>query len=133
MWYRCLKVLAVCAISTGLVSCHENDPLARVPTFSIGGTVAGASGLLTLQNSNGTTLRVAENGSFAFATPMVNGATYNVTVVVPPAAQTCKVSNGAGLVGVSDITHVEVSCTPMRWRSRPDPGHHIKLASLTRD
>jgi len=118
MWNRCLAVvLAVSTISASFVGCqYKEDLLAANPTFSIGGTVAGSAGMLTLQNSNGTTLSIAANGSFAFATQMVNGATYNVTVVVPPAAQTCRVSNGYGTVRLSDITHVVVSCLPLRMR-----------------
>jgi len=80
------------------------------PTFSIGGTVAGTAGVLTLQNSNGTLLNVAADGSFAFETPMVTSALYNVTVAVPPQAQTCSVANGSGTVGSASITDVHITC-----------------------
>ena len=131
MWNRCLPLLFASLVPAALVSCHDDDPFARTPTFSIGGVVAGSTGVLTLQNSNGTTLTVAANGTFTFETPMVNGATYNVTVVVPPAAQTCEVINGNGTVRISDITHVAVSCT--HERAPPKPGRDVRLAALTRD
>ena len=80
------------------------------PTFSIGGTVTGTIGALTLQNSNGTLLNVASDGSFAFETSMVSSALYNVTVAVPPRMQTCSVANGSGTVGSASITDVIVAC-----------------------
>ena len=80
------------------------------PTFSIGGTVAGMAGVLTLQNSNGTLLNVLRDGSFAFETRMVSSALYNVTVAVPPSAQTCTVLNGSGTVRHASIRSVSVTC-----------------------
>jgi hypothetical protein len=82
----------------------------RDPTFAIGGTVRGAQGVFTLQNSNGTQLTVSSNGRFAFETPMVSSASYHVTIAVLPRGQTCSVSNGSGTVGKFDIGDVIVAC-----------------------
>jgi len=81
----------------------------RDPTFAIGGTVQGARGAVTLQNSNGTQLNVT-NGSFRFDTPMVSSAWYRVTVAVRPREQTCSVTNGAGTVGHADVSDVLITC-----------------------
>jgi hypothetical protein len=86
------------------------DYSGSTPTFSIGGKVEGTAGVLTLQNSNGTQLLVAADGSFTFETPMVSTALYNVTVAVPPRAQTCTVANGSGTVGRASIDDVTISC-----------------------
>ena len=72
--------------------------------------MTGTAGVLTLQNSNGTLLNVATDGSFAFETPMVSSALYNVTVAVPPQTQTCSVANGSGTVGSASITDVIIAC-----------------------
>ena len=72
------------------------DEFCPNPTFSIGGTVTGASGPIALQNSNGTNVIVATDGSFAFETRMVPSAIYNVTVAVAPNSQTCMVAEGRG-------------------------------------
>ena len=72
--------------------------------------MAGVAGVLTLQNSNGTLLNVAAEGAFAFETPMVASALYNVTVAVAPAAQTCDVVNGSGTVGDANIRNVTITC-----------------------
>ncbi len=116
-----LNLLAACTLVMSLAACKDHDddappglepqPPGATLTFSIGGTVAGASGALTLQNSNGTTLGVAASGPFTFATQMASGAAYNVTVAVPPGSQTCAVSNGSGTVSVGNITNIAVTCT----------------------
>ena len=104
----------------GCFSAEVDDSLAesgywsRDPTYSIGGKVQGANGILTLQNSNGTQLHVDSDGMFAFETPMVSSAWYNVTVAVVPRDQDCRVSHGSGRVGKADIRDVVVSCKPKR-------------------
>jgi hypothetical protein len=89
----------------GCLSAALNHPLndpgdwGREPAFVIGGTVHGANGALTLQNSNGTQLNVT-NGSFRFETPMVTSAWYRVTVRGGTSTRTaCRVSKGSGTVG----------------------------------
>ena len=100
----------------GCFSADVEDPLTgpgywgRDPTYSIGGKVQGANGLLTLQNSNGTQLHVDSDGAFAFETPMVTSAWYNVTVAVLPRGQACKVDNGSGTVGEAPISDVVITC-----------------------
>ena len=82
-----------------------------VVSQTIGGTVSGLSGTVTLQDNGGDTLSVSSNGSFTFATAVVEGAGYNVTVRTNPSGQTCTVSGGSGTVGSADVTSVAVSCT----------------------
>ena len=116
---RCLVTLSAGLLCLSLGACfpeYADDPPSWLdysgptPTFSIGGTVTGTAGVLTLQNSNGTLLSVATDGSFEFETPMVSSALYKVTVAVPPQTQTCSVSNGSGTVGSASITDVIVAC-----------------------
>jgi len=116
---RCLVTLFAGLLCLCLGACFPedaDDPPSWIdysgptPTFSIGGTVSGIAGVLTLQNSNGALLSVAADGSFAFETAMVSKALYNVTVAVPPQAQTCTVANGSGTVGSASITDVLITC-----------------------
>jgi hypothetical protein len=116
---RCLVNLYAGLLCLSLGACFPedaDDPPSWIdysgasPSFSIGGTVVGTAGVLTLQNSNGTLLNVAANGSFEFETPMVSSALYKVTVAVPPRTQTCTVANGSGTVGSASITDVIVVC-----------------------
>ena len=83
-------------------------------TYTIGGTVSGLAGSgLVLQQSGGDNLSVAADGSFTFATPIDDGATYSVTVSAQPGnpAQTCTVANGSGSVAGANVDNVAVTCT----------------------
>jgi hypothetical protein len=91
------------------------DDVRPIQTFFIGGKVEGATGVLTLQNSNGRTLTLRGNGSFVFETQMVSKALYNVTVPVHPDAQICLVTHGSGTVNSADIRDVTVTCTPSAY------------------
>ena len=76
-------------------------------TFSIGGTVSGLSGELTLSNGSDA-LMVSMDGSFVFASELSDGAAYAVKVGTQPAGQLCEVTNGSGVVGGADVTDVTV-------------------------
>lgn len=84
-----------------------------VPTYSIGFTVSGSQGsVLLARNNAGDDLVFAGDGSYTFATPLVSGSPYSVTV---PAyfftpGQTCTVSDGVGTVGNANVTSVRVDC-----------------------
>ena len=67
---------------------------------------------LVLQNNGGDNLVVAASGAFTFATPLVTGDSYNISVLSQPTSpsQTCVVSNGSGTVGLANVTSVSVVC-----------------------
>lgn len=88
------------------ISCTTNS-------FTVGGTVTGLSGSgLTLQNNGGDALSVTADGAFAFATPMLDESSYDVTVLSHPGgpAQTCAVTNGTGSLAGANVTAVAVDC-----------------------
>ncbi|CAM4423450.1 MAG: hypothetical protein LEGION0403_FIIPPAGN_02185 [Legionella sp.] len=91
------------AVTTVQVTCSTN-------TYTLGGTISGLSGSVSLQNNSGDTLTRSANGSFTFATVVAAGSTYNVTVSSQPGLQTCTVSNGTGTMGSSNVTDILVSC-----------------------
>lgn len=82
------------------------------PTFSVGGIVAGLTGTLVLQNNGGDTVTLTANGSYSFTTRLTGGATYQVTVLTQPAAQTCDVAAGRGTVAAADVTSINLVCRP---------------------
>ena len=88
-------------VSTVAVQCRA--------TYSLGGIVTGLVGSLIL-SQNGEVLTLADNGPFAFPTPVAQGATYAVTVQTQPATQTCTLSNGSGTMRASDTHDISVSC-----------------------
>jgi hypothetical protein len=81
--------------------------------FAVGGQVSGLNGSVVLQDNAGDNLTVTSNGSFAFPTPLLSGASYAVTVLTQPSSpsQTCTVSAGTGLVSTAAITSVQLTCT----------------------
>ena len=72
--------------------------------------MSGLSGTVVLQDNGGDNLSVGANGTFTFATALVGGAAYSVTVKTNPSGQSCTVSNGSGTVGSANVTNVAVSC-----------------------
>jgi hypothetical protein len=86
--------------------------------YYIGGTVSGLAGTgLVLRDNGGDDLAVTANGTFQFATPVLSGQTYNVTVKTQPngPTQTCVVTGGTGTVGGADVTSVAVNCTTNKY------------------
>lgn len=80
--------------------------------FSIGGTLSGVSGTIVLQDNGGDDLSLSADGVFSFATPVVSGGTYAVSVLTAPAGLYCSVTNGTGPVVSAPITSVVVTCQP---------------------
>lgn len=82
-----------------------------VPTYTVGGNVSGlnADGL-ALQNNGVDTLPIAADGPFTFATKLIDGGAYAVTVSAQPTGQTCDVTDGTGSIAAADVTSVVVNC-----------------------
>jgi hypothetical protein len=81
-------------------------------TISIGGSVSGLAGSgLVLQNNSGDNLSITANGAFTFATLVVSGSSYNVTVFTQPSnpSQTCTVTNGSG-TATANVTNIQIVC-----------------------
>jgi peptidyl-prolyl cis-trans isomerase A (cyclophilin A) len=79
--------------------------------FTIGGTVTGLAGTgLVLQQGGGDDLSLAADGAFTFATPVVDGGAYAVTVLTQPLGQHCTVAQGTGTVSGAAVTDVSVTC-----------------------
>ena len=91
-------------ITSIAISCTTN-------AFAVGGSIANASGSLTLQVNGGNDLVISASGAFAFSRAIASGQPYVVTVSSPPAGQTCVVSSGSGTVANGAVTDVSVDCT----------------------
>jgi hypothetical protein len=117
-----LLVLIACVLLTacgagsscvGYNGCGETTG-STATTSTMGGTISGlTSGALVLQNNSTDALTIVANANsstFVFATPMIIGATYSVTVATQPTGFTCSVTNGSGTVVSSIVTSVVVTC-----------------------
>ncbi len=83
-----------------------------ISTYTISGTVSGlaANQSLSLQNNAGDTLIVPVDGAFQFATGLLAGASYAVTITAQPGGQQCVLNHASGTVGSSHVTDVFVTC-----------------------
>ena len=79
-------------------------------TFTVGGTLTGLNDSITLQNNGGDDLELTEDGAFTFATPVDNGADYDVTISNQPTDQECTVTNGTGTIDSANVTNVAINC-----------------------
>ncbi|HMD75709.1 MAG TPA: hypothetical protein VKG05_17725, partial [Steroidobacteraceae bacterium] len=105
--------LAVAACSSGGVSTTDTSKFVSEFQFPVGGSASGLTGSnLVLQNNGGDSLGVNASGAFKFATPLITGDSYNISVLSQPTSpsQTCVVSNGSGVVGLAAVTSVSVAC-----------------------
>jgi hypothetical protein len=78
--------------------------------YKVGGSVSGLTGTVILKNNGTDALTLSANNTFNFATSIITGGTYNVTVDTQPSGQICAVTNGLGAMGTSDVTNVGVTC-----------------------
>ncbi|HEY1552242.1 MAG TPA: hypothetical protein VGG28_30655 [Kofleriaceae bacterium] len=99
------------APATATIACTTN-------AFTVGGTLSGlATGeQVVLEDNGGDDLTLGSNGSFTFATSVLSGSGYDVTVETDPGspiAESCGVASGSGSVGSGPVTSVDVSCAPV--------------------
>lgn len=85
-----------------------------IPTYTIGGNVTGlGSNSVVLQNNGSEQLTVSANGNYQFATALVEGAPYNVTILTQPSNYNCTITDGnssSGTVASQNINTVAISC-----------------------
>jgi hypothetical protein len=86
------------------------------PTFSIGGTVVGLSGELTMQLNQNESFVITNNGDFFFATKLKKDAAYDTSIVVQPVGQLCNLTQGSGIVASKDVTSVQILCEDISYR-----------------
>ncbi len=94
--------------------------------FTVGGAMSGLTGSVTLKNNGVDTLVRTTNGGFTFATPLLTGSAYAVTLSSQPAGQTCTVANGSGTIAAANVTNVTVTCsnTVTPPATNPDLNQH---------
>ena len=88
------------------VTCTTNQ-------YAIGGAVAGLVGSgLVLQDNGGDDLAIAADGTFTFATSVLSGNAYAVTIKTQPTnpSQTCTLMADSGTVTNGNVVTVAVNC-----------------------
>jgi hypothetical protein len=87
------------------VACATNS-------FTVGGMITGLTGTLVLLQNGGDPRTTNTTGPFTFATPVISGTPYSVTVSTPSLNQSCIVSSGSGIVANGAVTSVAIACGP---------------------
>src|SRR5438309_859805 len=101
-------VVVVVAVSCGGGGGYGGGSGSPMSGYTVGGTLSGATGSVVLKLNGGSDM-TRSNGPFTFATTVDYLSTYNVQVV--DASDRCTVSpNGAGTMGVANVTNVTVTC-----------------------
>jgi hypothetical protein len=108
--------------------------LPALPTFTVGGTVAGlATGQsVTLNVNGGSAVVVSSNTAFTFNFAFPADSSYNVTVATQPTGQSCTVANSTGLHINANVSNAAVTCTTVVTGFRM-AGVIRATATLTRD
>ncbi len=99
--------------SVALVSCgggSSGSGSVESVTYSIGGTVTGLQGSVTLQNNNTGVLTLGSSGNFSFSSKLSNGDSYSVSVQTQPSGQVCTLSNADGVIANANVSNVMLSC-----------------------
>ena len=97
---------------TALKSCGNGRGRGKcTPTYTVGGTVTGLSGIVVLQNNGEDDLQITSDGTFTFSTALADGSGYNVTVKTQPQGQSCFIANGTGTISGGDVPNVLADCS----------------------
>jgi hypothetical protein len=98
------------AVDAGGNVTQATSSVTVLATGTVSGTASGLAGTVVLSNNGTDSLTISAVGPFVFATPLAQGASYNVTVAVQPTGQTCTVTNGSGVLASTPVTNVQVTC-----------------------
>lgn len=111
---RYLFSLTIIGLATALSGCGGSSSKTTsitVPlTYAVGGTIAGLSGTVVLQNNGADNLSLSSNGAFVFSVTLQPNAAYDITIAAQPANQVCTVGNASG-TATAAVTNVTVACS----------------------
>ncbi|WP_162824621.1 hypothetical protein [Saccharospirillum mangrovi] len=93
-------------------------------TFTLGGTISGSTGQLTLNLHNSEeSLTHTGDGTFEFQTQLEENTQYSLSIVTPPSGQQCLFDNDSkqksGTLGAENVTDLNVTCSDVVVT--PDP------------
>lgn len=108
-----LRLAALALLASQLPACSPTPPPPPSTQYTVGGSISGLVGSVTLLNNGTDTLTRSANGSFSFPTALDDRSNYTVTVATQPPQQLCTVTNGAGTLNGANVTNVQVACGPI--------------------
>lgn len=101
-------VATACGGPTVVEDDDDDDDDMMATQYTVGGTVTGADGAVTLSlNAVSSTF---SDATFTFPATLTSGSPYGVLFVSSATGQSCTVTNGIGVIS-ANVTSVEVVCT----------------------
>ena len=67
-----------------LLSCSSSNSGGGIALYSVGGTVTGLQGSVTLQNNGADELTLSRSGDFSFSTKLNSGVSYSIDIKHSP-------------------------------------------------
>lgn len=101
--------------------------------YTVGGSVNGLGNHVILRNNGSDEITVDANGPFTFPTPVVDGRSYEVTVVGGSTTQRYTVTNGTGQIAAGNIADVEIGATDKHWWHPAVPADNRSLDGSNAD
>lgn len=100
--------------TTATLTIVDDSAIVPVPTFTVGGSVAGlaGTGLLIEERTTGVSVTPTSNGDFTFSYAFPQGTPYSVRIARHPTnpLQKCTANNPTGTIGDANVTDVNVVC-----------------------
>ena len=94
----------------GQLICNMKQNACGSATFTIGGSVSGLDGAVSLRDNVGDVVVVTANSNFTFPTAYGVGDGYVITIADAPRDQNCMVEGASGIVIDSDVNAILVQC-----------------------
>lgn len=104
---------------------RDDSAIVPVPTFTVGGSIAGlqGTGVVIEEVTSGIRVTPTADGDFTFAYRFPRGSSYDVRIASNPTnpIQTCRVNNATGTVTNANVTDVNVICSTQPPSGSLDP------------
>lgn len=85
-------------------------------SYSIGGTISGLIGNVTLAINSTGNLVINENGQFSFANKLIEGSSYQVSITSQPDDQVCTITSGnSGIASSSSVSALSINCEKLTY------------------
>ena len=108
---RAARRAAIAGLALVAAGCNSGGGNGGGATYTLGGSVTGLNGSLTLVTDRGDRVSLTASGPFTFAEKYRKGQRYHVTVESDPPNQTCVASSNFGPMPAADFTAVTVVCS----------------------
>lgn len=102
------------ANSTGAASGGTNDILitCSLNSYRVGGSISGLAGELVIEDGDGNSTTISEDGTYYLDELLGFGLDYNIKISSQPANQICSISNENGTIEI-DVSNVNIVCVDL--------------------